>query len=149
MKLYKPGKQRGIGLLELMLSLAIIAVLLVMVTRYYVVAKRSQEVNQMATLVGALEGAVANWKAGQANYSGVTWAKLNDLGLLTNADYDGTTVRTPWGTKVSLSAGDSYVEFKAANLEVKACASLGAKFDNSKGGCDKTTFTYIIGTKSS
>ena len=39
-------KQAGISLLEVMLSLSIIAVILVMATRYYFLASNAQRVNQ-------------------------------------------------------------------------------------------------------
>lgn len=77
-------KQFGIGLLELMLSLSIIAVLLVMATRYYMSAATNSRVNQTADAVMGLAAAAECWAssaqntapATQGNYGGIDLTKV-------------------------------------------------------------------------
>ncbi|MCK4608097.1 MAG: prepilin-type N-terminal cleavage/methylation domain-containing protein [Gammaproteobacteria bacterium] len=102
-------KQQGIGLLELMLSLAIIAILLVMATRYYLSASTSSDINQVVSDLGALTSCAANW----SNTNGPSFDKstitgssgfelttdCGDTGLFptTRIDSNGDMI-TPWGT---------------------------------------------------
>ena len=70
-------KQIGIGLLELMLSLAIIAVLLVMATRYYMSASMNSRINQTVSAILGLPAAAECWSssgsntANQGTYAGI------------------------------------------------------------------------------
>lgn len=128
--LNKANTQRGIGLLELMLSLAIIAVLLVMATRYFIVTSRSQQVNQASTQIGALQGAISNWKGANPTYTGLTPAALNSIGALTTADYDGTNINSPWSTPVTidLKNNDTSYTLTYTNIPGWACISLVQKY---------------------
>lgn len=66
-RLQQNRKQQGIGLLELMLALAIIAILLVMATRYYMSASLNSRVNQTADAVNSLPAAGECWVSSSAN----------------------------------------------------------------------------------
>ncbi|MFU8797384.1 MAG: prepilin-type N-terminal cleavage/methylation domain-containing protein [Gammaproteobacteria bacterium] len=93
-------RTRGIGLLELMLSLAIIALLLIMATRYYSSAKRSKEITEAMSLIQAI-------RAGANNYAtpngfvpeGDIVTKLINAGLLPKYITVKSTA-SPWGTAV-------------------------------------------------
>ena len=76
-------KEKGIGLLELMLSLAIIAVLLIMATRYYQSTRRSSQLNQIVQTTNAYIAAIETWKAGRTKPGEVlTDAALTTAGSL-------------------------------------------------------------------
>jgi len=62
-------KHMGIGLLELMLSLAIIAVLLVMATRYYMSAAMNSRINQTIDAIMGLPAAAECWASSGSNTS--------------------------------------------------------------------------------
>jgi Tfp pilus assembly protein PilE len=70
------SEQRGIGLLELMLSLAIVAVLLVIVGRYYAATSFSQNANAVQTQFIEISQALYRYKALKGTWEGV---KLSDL----------------------------------------------------------------------
>ncbi len=84
-------KQMGIGLLELMLSLAIIAVLLVMATKYYQQARMNQQINEAISLSQAIVAASANWVIGRDGYSGLSMDEL-----INNAYLPAGSKRNPW-----------------------------------------------------
>ena len=101
-------KQLGIGLLELMLSLAIIAILLVMATRYYLVTSTSQKVNETVSIMGGLKSAAENWRqaypGGYANFDLNTCDENNWFPEQYIAG--ATTVKTPWGDATLTSAAN-------------------------------------------
>ena len=147
MKLYTPGKQRGIGLLELMLSLAIIAILLVMATRYYIITSRSQQVNQTAGLVGVLQGGIANWKAGKATYTptnapALSGAVLESMGLVPGPNWDGSKVVNRWGNEVTIT-GTGATATIIMDLPNWACTSVADKL-GAGATCATKKLTYEI-----
>jgi len=145
MKINRLTKQGGVTLLELMLVIAIIVVILVFATRYYIVTERAAKVNQTVTLINAITGGVANWRVGKYGYQGLNWAALNTIGALAKADYDGKDVRDTWGHKVTLdpSAATVLVEFQ--KVPSQSCESLVQKLATLNAKCEGTNFTYTIG----
>ena len=103
LKLNSKYRQRGIGLLELMLSLAIISLLLIMATRYYSTTKRSKEIAEAVSLIQTI-------RAGAQNYIGPSGyvkeddviTKLINAGLLPKSITDKATA-SPWGTAMTAS----------------------------------------------
>ena len=101
----------GIGLLELMLSLAIIAVLLIMATRYYSSASESQKIQAGVDMVNAVRAAVANYSSGQGiPTTPPTVLELVQSGLLpasfgSTAALNGTA--NPWGESIATAASST------------------------------------------
>lgn len=154
-------KQRGIGLLELMLALAIIAILLVMATRYFITTSRSEQVNRAVNQIGAINGAVSNWKSSRVDYTGLDAKALNDIGAIPAAEWNGTAIVSPWGTDVTVGpaaggegagADNSRYSITYSGIPTWACASLEQKYTTAlaenataevTGTCTgNTTFTY-------
>lgn len=151
--------QQGIGLLELMLSLAIIAILLVMATRYFLVTSYSQKLNQVTQEMAQLKGAVYSWKGGNADYGDATDIsdKLIAQGLVASGDIkedNGVkTIVTPWNTEIKVMAGKhsavdgscsggqnkgyASIEFTTSDDkadELKACSALAKSLSNTTTG---------------
>lgn len=97
----------GIGLLELMLSLAIIAILLIMATRYYQSASENNKRNQAVDMFSAVNGAVQSWKLDQTAGIALTTAPSIDTlvksGYLPPSYGTGTGV-APWGGTIATGA---------------------------------------------
>lgn len=99
----------GVGLLELMLSLAIIAILLIMATRYYQSASENNKRNQAVDMFSAVNGAVQTWKIDQlASSSGgpgttVTIENLVSGGYLPPSYGNGSGI-APWGGTITVGA---------------------------------------------
>lgn len=93
--------QRGIGLLELMLSLSIIAILLVMATRYFLQANEQQKINNAISQLNGIAGAEACYFQAMSP-PGYT-NKLTDLvnANCLPAGINGSS--NPWGGSISIS----------------------------------------------
>lgn len=149
MKFY--NKQRGIGLLELMLSLAIIAILLVMATRYYVITSRSQQANQAVEFVNAMISAARNYSAG-GNFNGIDSAgdALIKMGLVSKGDQnkDGTGVINGWGNPVTFTVGTNGGSLTISmTVPTFACVSLNQKLasEDNPAPCTGGSFKFEIG----
>ena len=92
----KKRSSRGIGLLELMLSLAVIAVLLVMATRFFGVTHRAEELNHAAKDVAFMLASLHQWQGGRADFQGVRFSALADQGMVSD-DIGADGLLPPWG----------------------------------------------------
>lgn len=122
-------KLLGIGLLELMLSLAIIAVLLVMATRYYAAVRNEQQTNEAVTMVQQIMGAADNWYATYHDFSvgkGINISALINLGML-----PPNFQTSPWGTQFEIVSNGpastniflhEIAQADCLNLEAMLCA---------------------------
>jgi len=154
------AKIKGIGLLELMLSLAIIAILLVMATRYYSVATNAQRTDDTVQLIGELEtGVNAMSAAGLAN-SDITLQKLIDNGYITKQrikSSGGTSsIISPWGggavTYTAPASGSTAnITVAFSNVPKDKCQDLETKYyanvtKPTGAGCavDTLVFTYVF-----
>ena len=97
----------GISLLEVMLSLSIIAVILLMATRYYSVAQNASEIDEARHVIGATVSALQSYKAGT-------------IGALPTAPEPGELVNEgllpPSGTCTSGGASSASCEYTVANF---------------------------------
>ena len=154
-------QQLGVTLLELMLSLAIIAVLLILATRYYEGARLSQQVNQAGNDIQAIVAAMANKTAGNPNYSATTncMKDLMATGYLPSVWGSTASTANPWGGSYTCavnsgSAGQGQVQIAAAGLPSTACTNLENMFtgiNQNSSPCDEgannsATFTGLFGT---
>lgn len=116
-----PQRLHGIGLLELMLSLAIIAIMLIMAVRYYQSANTNQSLSQAVDMVNAVTGAAESYTTSNASFrtsASPPLPTLSDLvagGYLPNSYNSGLN---SWGGLVCLNTG------------VDACTSVGGALSN-------------------
>lgn len=119
-------KNLGISLLELLLSLTIIAILLVMATRYYALTRSEQQVNEAITMINQAIGATDNWYWTFGTYT-PTWGdikvkELIDMGLLPK-DF----ANSPWGTPLSIEKVDgNTAKITIENILNADCLNLQA-----------------------
>lgn len=120
MNVIKQTLQRGISLLEVMLSLSIIAVILVMATRYYETAHRSNELNKVTEQIGAIEAAINQYKTNNGNTVGFTIAQaVLDGYYAKSSDYQGTDLFSPYG-KFTFTIGGTDSSFVTVGMPVPA-----------------------------
>lgn len=122
-------KLRGIGLLELMLSLAIIAILLIMATRYYQSAHQNQLVSQGVDMFGAIQGAVQTYRVDNPNASDLTVAKLVAQGYLPNSYGSGNTAN-PWGGQITLTIGSGTLKVEMTGVPSGSDKLLGNRVND-------------------
>jgi len=124
----KPKKQNGIGLLELMLALAIIAMLMVAASKYYKNTQMARKVQIAVESVQALYTAGERWvQDGGAYGDAFTIANLVTDGYLPG---DFASSANPWGT-IAVAAVDT-THFKATfgTVPFDACNNISAKLTN-------------------
>lgn len=112
----------GVTLLEIMLVLAIAAMVIVMSIRYYSSATTSQQTNNVVGQVQAITAAMDNLAVGSSN--GYTDIKDTDVEKLVGA----TNMTAPWGTKYTIE-GQTNTEFTIGlkGVPTGVCASLNTK----------------------
>lgn len=111
----------GIGLLELMLALAIIAIIILTSTRYYSVTESSRKVNDATVLIQNVLVAGEKWLATHPNYSGASLSAFVDRNYLPE-----TAKLHPWGGTVEVIAAGSGSKLTITlnNILRKDCLNL-------------------------
>lgn len=143
-------KQLGISLLEVLLSLSIIAIILVLATRYFFVATNNNKVNTAVSQVSGIVAAVHTWKGINTSYEGVNVQVLYDAGQLENfPGLDATTasaveLKDLWGDQYDVApAGDNnHVTISLTLPTAGNCQALQNAFNGA--ACNGTTFTYTV-----
>ncbi|OGT47095.1 MAG: hypothetical protein A3F17_02135 [Gammaproteobacteria bacterium RIFCSPHIGHO2_12_FULL_41_15] len=145
----KKKYQQGISLLEVLLSLSIIAIILIMATRYFFMATDNSRLNQARAQIGAVMAAATGWETEHADVSGLTVTTLlEDRFLARTKDVIGAQgseeLISPWKTPVTLVA-DSSSDGRAISLVVpnkEVCARLASAF--SGASCDDNTIVVPL-----
>ncbi len=142
------NKTRGIGLLELMLSLAIIAILLVMATRYFMAANESQKINNAISEIHGIAGGAANYANANPGYKDMSITKLIE-GNYIPASMGGTDTKgtgaNPWNGDLAVAvatAGTPGFSVSLTAIPTVACGKLA----NMLQGSEKSTATCTSGT---
>jgi type II secretory pathway pseudopilin PulG len=149
-------KQLGISLLEVMLSLSIIALVLVMATRFFFVANNNDKMNTTISQVAGLVAAAHSWQGAQAGFAGIGIDVLGKAGQLSNfPGYDSSaqSLSTMWGQPITIDPSDSTTG--GVNLALitvtlptnDMCGSLLRSFPTDADGnitskCNAADFTY-------
>jgi len=150
MKVMLRIKQAGISLLEVMLSLSIIALILVMATKYFHVASNSQNLNRVRSQVGVIITAINHLKSYQADYSQINTtaiaqsAALKDSGDVTTAG----DIKNPWASNITITpdASSTFVVLSTDLPSLSECESLKAGFASNEASCSDRTFELKVGT---
>jgi type II secretory pathway pseudopilin PulG len=138
---------KAISLLEVLLSLSIIAIILVMATRYFFVATNNDKINIIRQQIGSLVAAVNSWKNQNPQYtSDLTIAQLSSDGFLANSrslSDDKSTLYDPWGDSITLTS----IQGTGAQITVSLpnasdCNSLQNSYPD--GTCSNTTFELLV-----
>lgn len=136
-------KQNGIGLLELMLALAIIAMMMVAASRYYKSTQTARKIHVAVESMQALYSASERCVQDLGKYSsGDQIQNLITKGYLPEGF---ATSAAPWGgtiTAVPIS-GDIYLQVTFPNVSTADCLNIQGKL---AGNAFVTTVTCPAGT---
>ena len=139
--------QLGISLLEVMLSISVIALILVMATRFFYVANNNNKVNMAISQIAGLDAAIHSWKGGSLDYTDLSIQELFKAGELTNfpgVSADGNELYSPWGQKKYSVAPAAAGGGAVITVDIdKYCGRLKKAF-GTHGGCDGSNFTYTV-----
>lgn len=146
--------QEGISLLEVLLSLSIIAIILVMATKYFFLASNNDRVNVLRQQVGSIISAVHNWKGQNPQYSDkLTIQTLSDEGFLAESKYlaagsDGSGLQmfSPWGKPIQFQASAEGVELSVSLPTNGECDQLQNSYPAAKcqKGSGKGPATFVL-----
>lgn len=89
-------KMQGVTLLEIMLVLAIAAMVIVMSIRYYQSATASQQTNMVLNEIQGIVSAVDGVTQGSGSYQTVSNAQITNV-------LPATGLTTPWGTNITVA----------------------------------------------
>ena len=120
----------GVTLLEIMLVLAIAAMIIVMSVRYYQTAQTSSQANAFMNQINAITGAVENLAVG-GNYGAVNVADL------TNMLPTGALTAVPWGAGATFALTANGYTFTYPAAASTLCNIITPKF----AALNKYTFT--------
>lgn len=131
----------GVTLLEIMLVLAVAAMIIVMSVRYYQSASISQEANAFLSQVNAITAAMNSMSQSTGNYSGLTQASISPI-LPTNG------LIPPWGgTALTVQGSATGFTINASNVPDGVCSLVGSQLQSSANftvGTNCATITYTL-----
>lgn len=127
------NQQKGVGLLEIMLTLSVIAVIIILGTRYYEQSKRTQLVNQTVQQIGAVRSAVDRYLSSGRDRNLITWDELRERGYLPSefGVKDDPAPKNPFGHTLTLypvEAGDIRKVVLEQQVGEKPCNALYNKY---------------------
>jgi type II secretory pathway pseudopilin PulG len=137
----------GVTLLEIMLVLAIAAMIIVMSVRYYQTASSGQQVNGMLQMIQSISAAADGLAQGSGSYQtgGVATATVQPL-------MPNNSMNAPWGGAASITgATDSTYTVSFTTVPAAVCSQVksrltaSSKFNATATTCPSTgstTFTY-------
>ena len=145
--------QAGISFLEVLMSLTIIAIILVMATRYFFVANNNDRINEARQQIGSVIAAAHGWKNQNPQYS----ADSNFLSTLYNdgflAHSNSLTVSgkvpgaiakmyDPWGAPISVTSSSNGVTITVSLPKHSDCVSLKNSYP--EGSCTNQSGGFAL-----
>lgn len=120
-------KTMGIGLLELMLALAIIAMMMVAASKYYQSTQVARRVQTAVENVQALYSANERWVQDGHAAAGA----LGDFMTNGYLPEDFATTANPWGGTITVNALDTvYLKATFSKVPLNDCNNVTSKLDN-------------------
>ena len=130
----------GVTLLEVMLVLAIAAMIIVMSVRYYQTATAGQQANAMMEQIQAIVAAADGLAQASGSYSSVTTSNLTKL-------LPGGSFTTPWGSPIVVTPSPTYILIASTGvIPVGVCPLLYEKLStNNHYSTQSTTTAFTVG----
>lgn len=143
--------QRGISLLEVLLSLSIIFIVLLAATRFYQVTESSARTNASIRMLNAIATAANDWfvtyKTYQAdqqnNIPAITNNGLVAMGDLPQSFAQGNSAN-PWGGEAIITAKDStHVTIEFTKIPAADCNNLVGTMSSRMSGSCSSSGSYV------
>jgi type II secretory pathway pseudopilin PulG len=121
----------GVTLLEIMLVLAIAAMIIVMSVRYYQAAQANQQANSALEMAQGIAAAADGLAQGTGTYSAITSSQIKTL-------MPNQSMMSPWGTAVTFTqTGSNTYTVEFAETPGPVCAQLASRL-----ACSATNSKY-------
>lgn len=135
----------GVTLLEIMLVLAIAAMVIVMSIRYYQNATNSQNANLVLEQIQNIAAAADNLAIGTSSYSAITTSSLTSV-------VGASNMKTPYGQSITFTSGGAgsptTYSVSIPGLPTAVCQSVyvklkaNTKYQNSACASGTVSYTY-------
>lgn len=129
--------QTGFGLLELMLSMVIVALLLIMATRYYQSARSNARINEGVSLISSIINAANNIAIGTGTYG--TMDESSIVPYLPTNEQNGKAIINPWGGDVTVKGATTSLTITLNGLGAD-CQKLADALGTGVGTGSYTTY---------
>lgn len=148
--LSKQLKQAGISLLEVLLSLGIIAIILSFAVQYFVLSSNHQKLNIVRNFVGSDMAAIQSYGINNSGFGNLNWDALYSGGYLSankgfSCESDGSSCSqvTPWGSNVSLVLEGSNVIITVPLPSTALCNNFQQSYGNDIVDCSNTPIAKV------
>jgi len=135
---FRCGLQRGISLLEVLLSLSVIAIILVMATRYYVSARENVGGNDTIERMALVKSAVQEFYSVSDSYADLTYsdiqARLGNLTITGDPTTATATLNTSWGSGIAITGSTNTATLDLDALTTSQCSYLQARLNAPNNG---------------
>lgn len=118
----------GVTLLEVMLVLAIAAMVIVMSVRYYQSATANQQANSLMQQIQGITAAADGLAQGSGSYSAVDGAAVAQL--MPGGATSG--LKTPWGTTITITGGLSTYTVSIPTVPANVCPLIVSQLAGNK-----------------
>lgn len=126
----------GVTLLEIMLVLAIAAMVIVMSVRYYQSATTNQQANQLISQLQAIAAAADSLAQGSGSYTSATTANLTPI-------VGASSFKAPWGSSITVTPSTSNIKFDIPTTPVGVCTLIKARLATNNHWSAGTTATAV------
>lgn len=132
----------GVTLLEIMLVLAIAAMIIVMSIRYYASATSSQQANAILEQIQGITAAADSLAQGTGTYSSLSTSTVASIMPAKNG------MTQPWGGSITITAGTSSFTMTLTEVPIAVCPVLVSRLKaNTKytpGSCTSNAVTPTL-----
>lgn len=149
--LARAQKNLGISILELLLALAIIAILLVMAVRYFELTRVAQQINDALHIISNIDTASESWLATHDDFTNVTLQSFIDDSLVP-ANFAQQHVN-PWNGDIEINANEKNnlaLDISFTNVPKNICQDLKNNvmqhYPNSTADCDANDPAELVVT---
>lgn len=138
------SNQPGFSLIEILMVCAIIGVIILATTKYFIATQENYRVSQTLQDMRAIREGAAEWGIANADYTGISLATLRTAGLIPSTLNNG-----PWGTAYTIQSTSDNAGFSItlSNIPAQDCLNLAQKTRATFGdaaSCNQGTFTLMF-----
>lgn len=121
------SRMLGVTLLEIMLVLAIAAMVIVMSIKYYQSATNSQQANTLLNQILAITAAADNLSQGTGTFTPASQASVS-------AVVGASNMTLPWtGSAITVTPAASTFDISVVGVPTAVCTAVAAKINTGKG----------------
>lgn len=136
--------QAGISLLEVLLSLGIIAIILSFAVQYFLLSSNHQKLNIVRNFVGADMAAIQSYGINNSGFDNLSWDALFQNGYIsenkgitcTGGANTNCSQKTPWGDDVTITSLGGLITLTVPLPNNELCNNFQQSYGKNIVACD-------------